>query len=82
MPIIHYLCECGHPMGKFFRSPKDAPLLSECIKCKKEAKKVLKAPSSTSTIIVDNGVQARAVEVNLEVVEDIKDRSSKDFSEK
>jgi hypothetical protein len=42
----------------------------------------LKAPASTSTVVVDNGIQARATEVNLEVVEDIQARSTKDFREK
>jgi hypothetical protein len=41
-------------------------------------KRQLKGPSSTSIVTVDNGVQARAVEVNLEIVEDIKERSTKD----
>lgn len=81
MPLIHY----GHPEGcpysitKFFRSPKDAPSSITCIKCGKDAIKILKGPSSKSVVTVDNGFQARATEVNLELVEDIKDRSTKDF---
>lgn len=59
-----------------------SPAFFLCIKCGKNAKKILKAPSSTSTIVVDNGVQGRAVEVNLEVVEDIRERSTKDFNKK
>jgi len=51
----------------------------ECKKCGKKAKKQLKSPSSQSIIVVDNGVQARATEVNLEVVADIHERSTKDF---
>jgi hypothetical protein len=82
MPIIHFICECGTFANKYYRKVGDIPPTFPCIKCGKNAKKTLKAPSSTSTIIVDNGSQARAVEVNLEVVEDIKDRSTKDFSEK
>jgi len=50
-----------------------------CTKCGKDAKKALKGPASRSIVVVDNGIQARAVEVNLEVVEDIAARSTKDF---
>ena len=85
MPLIHYSCEqreCGRNYSKFYRKPKEAPTTIKCEVCGEECKKKLKAPASTSTLVVDNGVQARAVEVNLEVIEDIKDRSTKDFSEK
>lgn len=53
-----------------------------CKKCGKQAKKQLKAPASRSIVVVDNGVQARATEVNMELVEDIEARSTKDFGEK
>jgi hypothetical protein len=45
-------------------------------------KKQLSAPSSTSVITVDNGHQAKAVEVNLEVVKSNEENSTKDFREK
>lgn len=73
---------CGHSANKFFRSAKDAVGDIKCDKCDRVMARGLKAPASTSTVIVDNGVQARATEVNLEVVEDIKARSTKDFTEK
>ena len=80
MPLIRYSCkECGTQVNKFFRVPKDASGTITCGNCNKEAKRMLRAPASTSVVTVDNGVQARAVEVNLEVVEDIKERSTKDF---
>ena len=79
MPLIHYCCECLYSISKFFRQPKDATAFVKCVKCGKNAKKVLKGPSSKSIITVDNGIQARATEVNLEVVEDIKERSTRDF---
>lgn len=69
-------------MSKYFRRVPDAPAFFICEKCGKNAKKTLKAPASTSTIYVDNGIQARKVEVNLEVVEDIRNRSTKDFKDK
>ena len=73
---------CGQGDSKFYRSPKDAPPTFPCKICGQESKKQLKAPASTSTLVVDNGFQARATEVNLEIIEDIKDRSTKDFREK
>ena len=82
MPLIFYKCECGHSTSKFFRRPKEAPPTSKCDKCSDELKKQLSAPSSTSKIVIDNGVQARAVEVDLEVVKDIEARSTKDFRNK
>jgi uncharacterized Zn finger protein len=80
MPLIYYLCECDHFVSKFHRQVKDIPAFVLCAKCGKEAKKQLKAPNSTSVVIVDNGLQSRAVEVNMEVVESIQERSTKDFS--
>ena len=73
---------CGQGDSKFYRKPKDAPPTVPCKFCGQESKKQLKAPSSASKLMIDNGVQARATEVNLEVIEDIKDRSTKDFREK
>ena len=42
----------------------------------------MSAPNSRSIVTVDNGVQARSVDVDLTLVEDIKDRSTKDFKDK
>lgn len=82
MPLIAYKCDCGHAANKFFRRPKEAPPTSKCEKCSGDLKKQLSAPSSTSKIVVDNGVQARAVEVDLDIVKDIEERSTKDFRNK
>jgi hypothetical protein len=61
----------------------DAPKNLECPrKCEVGMKKQLSAPSSTSVITVDNGHQAKAVEVNLEVVKSNEENSTKDFREK
>lgn len=82
MPLIHYLCECDYSATKFFRQPKEAPKTFICPKCGKEQKKQLSAPNSKSIVVVDNGIQSRAVEVNLELVKDIEERSTKDFKDK
>jgi hypothetical protein len=81
MPIIAYTCECGLVMKKFYRKAKEVPSCKICTGCGKESKRSLSAPNSTSITVVDNGVQARSTEVNLEIVESIKDRSTKDFRE-
>ena len=80
MPLIHYLCEDKHSVSKFYRQAKEAPAVLICTKCEKESKKMLSAPSSTSVQIIDNGIQARQTEINLDIIEDIKERSSKDFT--
>lgn len=81
MPLIHYLCECNHSVSKFHRQAKDAPAFFLCVKCGKKAKKMLSAPNSASKIVVDNGLQARAVEINPDIIEINKERSSKNYSE-
>lgn len=53
-----------------------------CKKCGKRSKKQLTGPASRSIVTVDNGFQARSTEVNLELVEDIEARSTKDFNKK
>lgn len=80
MPIIAYSCN-KHVIKKFYRSATDAPAHLVCETCGDLAGKLLSAPSSTSKITVDNGFQARAVEVNPDIVEINKARSEKDYRE-
>ena len=80
--MIVYACENGHLVKKFIRQASQAPVSFICVTCKCDMKKQLRAPNSQSVITVDNGVQAKAVEVNLELVEAIKDQSTKDFTTK
>ena len=82
MPLIYYLCKCGNSLSKFFRKSKEVNPTLTCDKCNQELKKQLSPPNSSSVIVVDNGLQARATEVNLEVVKDIENRSTKDFKNK
>lgn len=83
MPLIYYQCEYGHSVSKFHRQAKDAPAFVSCAKpdCDKQAKKQLKAPSSESKVVVDNGFQARAVEVNPDIIEINQERSNKNYRE-
>lgn len=81
MPLIYYLCSCGKNMSKFYRVAKDALSCIVC-ECGKEYKKQLSAPNSKSVFVVDNGVQAKAVEVNLDTIKSNEENSIKDFREK
>ncbi len=75
------MCDCGLKVSKFYRNAKEAPVKLTCV-CGKEYKKQLSAPSSKSTIVIDNGVQAKSVEVNLETIASNQENSVKDFREK
>lgn len=81
MPLLFYLCDCGRKMSKFHRNAKDAPMGFTCI-CGDEYKRQLSSPSSKSVITIDNGIQAKSVEVNLETIESNEINSTKDFREK
>jgi hypothetical protein len=79
MPLIAYSCECKHVNKKFVRSASQAPASLICANCGKEVKKSLSAPSSLSKIVVDNGLQARAVEIVPNIVEINEERANKDY---
>jgi len=81
MPLIAYSCEGKHVVKKFVRTAKDAPPFLICAICEKEMKKLLSGGSSSSKILVDNGFQARAVEINPDIVEINEDRSNKNLRE-
>ena len=70
MPLIRYTCECNHSMNKFFRAGASAPALLSCPVCEKEMKRVLSGPRAESKIVIDNGVQARKKEINVEAIKD------------
>lgn len=64
------------------RQAKDVPASFLCPKCNvSQMKKQLSSPSSGSKIVVDNGVQARAVEIVPDIIETNKARSEKDYRE-
>ncbi len=79
MPLIVYLCECKNSTKKYYRQVKDVPAVIICESCGKEARKSLSSPTTSSTVIVDNGVMARQIEVNPEIVKINEERSSKDY---
>lgn len=81
MPLLSYVCECKHSVSKFFRRATDGPSLLACPICGKDMKKSLSSPTSSSKITVDNGVQAKAVEITPDIVEINQARSSKNYRE-
>jgi hypothetical protein len=81
MPLIAYVCECKNSKTKYYRQVKDIPAFIICDQCSKEMRKSLSAPSSSSKIVVDNGLQARAVEIIPDIVEINQERSKKDYRE-
>lgn len=86
MPMILYVCgSCGNKKSKFFSRPsKDVPRSLDCDKCGKELalERKLSAPTQKSTIVVDNGVQAKATELDRSIVEIIEDRETSDLKKR
>ena len=81
MPIIAFSCPDGHIEKKFYRQVSKVPAFLICKECKKEMKKLLSAPSQGSKIVVDNGVQARAVEIIPDIIELNQEKANKDYRE-
>lgn len=81
MPMIHYKCgDCSHALKKIFRKPP-FPSTLICEKCNGSMTKELSAPTQSSKITVDNGVQARKVEISPDIVETNEARSNKNYRE-
>jgi hypothetical protein len=80
MPLINYLCSCGEIQKKYFKSAKDSPSTLVC-KCGLEAKKAFGTTSSSHKTVIDNGLTARRLEIDPEIMEINDERSSKDYSD-
>jgi hypothetical protein len=81
MPLIAYTCECNHSKSKLFRRVAEAPATIVCEKCNKEMRKTLSSPTQSSKITVDNGFQARPVEIMPDIIEVNEERSRKNYTE-
>lgn len=82
MPRISYLCKtCKSVDKKIYKSSIEIKNKIEC-KCGGELERQLSSPSQRSKIIVDNGVQAKAVELDREIVEIIEDREKTDLKKR
>lgn len=70
--LIDYQCnnpDCPNKTTKWYKTAKDIVGIIPCGECGTGfLERQLGAPATKTTQIVDNGLQARAVEVNSEVV--------------
>jgi len=74
MPRISYKCEaCGETKKKYYSKAKSIKNTIEC-ECGEEMARKLSSPSNKSKMIVDNGVQAKATELDRDIVDIIEDR--------
>lgn len=80
MPIINYLCSCGEVQKKYFKIAKDAPSFVKC-QCGLEAKRSFGATSSSHKTVIDNGLMARRLEIDPEIMEINDARSQTDYTE-
>ena len=73
MMLIKFVCnnpDCDNSIKKYFKKSKDIPCFLDCGACGTgKLERQLGAPSTKTTQIIDNGIQARQVEVSTEVVE-------------
>lgn len=82
MPRIAYYCgPCDKFTKKFYKSSKDIEKKIDC-DCGGEMLRKLSSPSSKSTMVVDNGVQAKATELDRNIVEIIEDREEASFKQR
>ena len=80
MPLIRYKCtsdQCGKATSKLYRSGLQAESEISCKECGSKAKRTLSSPASSSKIMIDNGLQARAVEIDPNIMEINSERSKK-----
>lgn len=76
--MINFACnnpDCDNSINKYFKKSKDIPPFLDCGACGTgKLERMLGAPTSKSTQFLDNGVQARKVEVMNAVVEKEQDK--------
>ncbi len=72
--MITFECDrCDNSISKFFKKSKDIPKKLDC-SCGGRLDRMLGAPSSKTTQVIDNGAMARKVELTNEVIEKERDR--------
>ena len=70
--------KCNNSITKFFKSFKDVPSFLDCGACGVgKLERQLSAPNTKSTVVIDNGVQDRAVEVSSEIIHQEEQRALK-----
>jgi len=82
MSLVKFKCnnpECNNFIVKMYKPKIKIPPFLDCGQCGiGKLERVLSAPSSKSTQIIDNGMQERQVEVMREVVEKQQEKIAKD----
>ena len=78
MPMITFQCNnpsCDNNITKLFTDFRKIPQTLDCGACGiGKLERQLGAPSSKSTQVIDNGIQARKVEIDNDVVEKERNR--------
>lgn len=78
MPMIEFVCnnpDCDNSIEKYYQKVNQIPPFLDCGQCGTgKLERGLGAPTSESTQIIDNGLQARRVEVRSNVVERERDK--------
>jgi len=81
MPRIEYLCSsCKKVFKKYYSKAGAIQDKIECKFCDKKAERQLSAPSSKSTMTIDNGVQGRSTEIIHDIIEMNKERDEKGYN--
>jgi hypothetical protein len=81
MPLINYLCECGKTTKKYVKLVADVLKTVDCAKCEHQASRVFGNTSSSTKVVIDNGLMARKLELDPAIMEINDERSAKDYSE-
>lgn len=82
MPRILYLClKCNGVDKKIYKNFKDIQNKIQCT-CGGELVRQLSSPTQRSKMVIDNGVQAKAVELDREIVEIIEDREKSELKKR
>lgn len=80
--LISYTCnnsDCQNSISKFFRTHNEVAPFLDCGACGTgKLERDFEAPTSKSTITVDNGSQAKSVEVLSDVVEKEREKVNND----
>lgn len=78
MPMIEFVCnnpDCDNQIDKYYRKANEIPPFLDCGQCGTgKLERGLGSPSTVSTQVVDNGLQARSVEVKKHIVEQETDK--------
>lgn len=78
MPRILYTCTDCHKVDAYLLKVGKIVSEQKCSLCGGLSKRTLSAPASTSKISIDNGFQAKAVEITPNIIELNQERRKKE----